>query len=84
MYPNAITAIDSAAINHESETILIGLECGQLRRLIFSNETVEDVETLDAHLSHGSTVNQIRFKNKDMVATCADDNQVKLFSICTS
>ena len=31
--------------------------------------------------AHSGTVNQIRFKNKEYVATCGDDNQLKLFRV---
>ena len=82
--PNAITAIDTVLMDTNTEMLVIGLECGQLHRLKFNGEKFDELEILNRDFSHGGTVNQIRFKNSSLVATCGDDNQVKLFSICSS
>ena len=84
IYESAITAIDSAKIDSETEVLVLGFECGKLRKLILKNMKVEADIEFDANLSHAETVNQIRFKNCDLVATCGDDNQVKIFSLQSS
>ena len=70
-----------SANDKNSETILIGLESGKLLRLLWKNGKIEEMGSLNENLSHAGTVNQIRFKDMKTVATCGDDNQVKIFSL---
>ena len=67
--------------DNNSEIILIGLESGKLLRLRWENGKIEELGSLNENLFHAGTVNQIRFKDMKTVATCGDDNQVKIFSL---
>lgn len=77
-FEESVTAIDSTKYNEgDSETIVVGFESGKLVLLKDENEEFIKIEDLEGH---SSTVNQIRFNQKNLMATCGDDNTVKVFS----
>ena len=48
--------------------------------LVDNGSAIEEGTRIE-NCEHASTVNQIRFKNVNTVATCGDDNQLKIFNI---
>ena len=47
--------------------------------VLLKDENEEFIKTEDLE-GHASTVNQVRFNQKNLMATCGDDNTVKVFS----
>jgi len=47
--------------------------------VLLKDENEEFIKIGDLE-GHSSTVNQVRFNQKNLMATCGDDNTVKVFS----
>ena len=66
-----------------AEGLTLQLDCPDLalsRHMLFNDLSDEEFIKIEDLEGHSSTVNQIRFNQKNLMATCGDDNTVKVFS----
>jgi len=80
-FDEAVTAVDSTS----SGRLLVGTESGKIIELI-DEENLRQVQEL-VSFAHSATVNQVAFcpvvdqNNRQLAASCGDDNQVKVFVV---